>query len=162
MCPILHKNTAIFVCGLWPLRTMILIKPNIHFAVSVSQVTYYTCRLGTCTIAIYLSRNIQVCCTSLAAGMIAYLTKSNQCLNLVPCYAPSCILTSLRSASYVGWQRGTARICGRCWPPAAGLAAVDRCLLSAGRSAANQPAAAAAVDRWDRQTDERTNIKVLQ
>jgi len=30
-------------------------------------------------------------------------------------------------------------------------------ILSAGRSAANQPHAAAAVDRWDRQTDGRTD-----
>ena len=36
-------------------------------------------------------------------------------------------------------------------------AAVDRYILPTGRSAANPPAAVAAVDRWDRQTDERTD-----
>ena len=35
--------------------------------------------------------------------------------------------------------------------------AVDRYLLPAGRPAANPPHAAAAVDRWDRQTDRRTH-----
>jgi len=35
-------------------------------------------------------------------------------------------------------------------------AAVDRYLLPAGPTAANPPYAAAAVDRWDRQTDTRT------
>jgi len=37
------------------------------------------------------------------------------------------------------------------------VAAVDRHLLSAGRSAANPPHAAAAVDRRERQTDGRTD-----
>ena len=37
------------------------------------------------------------------------------------------------------------------WP-----AAIDRCLLSTGRSAVNPPGAVAAVDRRDRQTDGRT------
>ena len=36
-------------------------------------------------------------------------------------------------------------------------AAIDRHLLSARRSAANPPQAAAATDRWDRQTDGRTD-----
>ena len=36
-------------------------------------------------------------------------------------------------------------------------AAIDRYLLPAGRLAANQPADVAAVNRWDRQTDGRTN-----
>jgi len=36
------------------------------------------------------------------------------------------------------------------------LAVVDRYLLPTGRSAANPPAAAAAVDRWDGRTDGRT------
>jgi len=36
-------------------------------------------------------------------------------------------------------------------------AAIDRCLLLAGRSAANPPVTVAAVDRWDRQTDGRTD-----
>jgi len=35
-------------------------------------------------------------------------------------------------------------------------AAIDRYLLPAGRRAASKPAAVAAVDRWDRQTDGRT------
>ena len=35
------------------------------------------------------------------------------------------------------------------------LAAIDRYFLPAGRSAANPPAAVAAVDRWDRRTDAR-------
>jgi len=39
------------------------------------------------------------------------------------------------------------------WYAAPTLAAVDRYLLPAGRSAANPPATAAAVERWDRQTD---------
>ena len=74
-----------------------------------------------------------------------------------------CVLDSLSksqqvclpSASYVGWQRDTARIC--CWPPCccapSPAAAIDRYLLPAGPAAANPPHAAAAVDRWDRQTD---------
>jgi len=37
-------------------------------------------------------------------------------------------------------------------------AAVDRYLLLARRSAANLPAAVAAVDRWDRQTDGRSIV----
>jgi len=37
-------------------------------------------------------------------------------------------------------------------------AAVDRYLLPAGRSAANQPAATVAIDRWDRQTDGRPTV----
>jgi len=36
-------------------------------------------------------------------------------------------------------------------------APIDQNLLPAGRSAANPPAAVAAVDRWDRQTDGRTD-----
>ena len=66
-----------------------------------------------------------------------------------------------RSASGVSRQRGTARIrCRglvllrrRC---CTGLrrAAVDRYLLPAGRSAANPPHAAAAIDRWDRHTTD--------
>jgi len=62
------------------------------------------------------------------------------------------ILTTLWSASSVGCQHDTARIC--CWAPAP--AAVNQYLLSTRRSAANPPHAAAAVDRWDRQTDRRT------
>ena len=66
-----------------------------------------------------------------------------------------------RSASGVSRQRGTARI--RCRGPVllrrrccTGLrrAAVDRYLLPAGRSAANPPHAAAAIDRWDRHTTD--------
>jgi len=41
-------------------------------------------------------------------------------------------------------------------PLGAGAAVVDRYLLLARRSAANPPHPAAAVDRWDRQTDGRT------
>jgi len=59
----------------------------------------------------------------------------------------------------VGWassyhsQHDATRIC--CWAPAP--AAIDRYLLQAPRSAVDQPhAAAAAVDRRDRQTDGRT------
>ena len=70
-----------------------------------------------------------------------------------------CKQTSLCSASSSGCQRDTARIC--CWAPAraarrllrARCAAINQYLLSAGRSAANPPQAAAAVDRWVRQTD---------
>jgi len=40
-------------------------------------------------------------------------------------------------------------------------AAVDRYILPAGRSAANPPHAAAAVDRTDRQTDGRTDTRPL-
>jgi len=36
-------------------------------------------------------------------------------------------------------------------------AAVDRCLLPARGSAANPPAAVAAVDRWDRETEGQTD-----
>jgi len=41
---------------------------------------------------------------------------------------------------------------------ASAAAAVDQYLLPAGRSAANPPATAAAVDRWDRQTDGRSTV----
>ena len=71
------------------------------------------------------------------------------------------IITSLCSASYISCQRDTARIC--CCVPCRGAAVtgrpaaavVDRYLLSAGRSAANPPHAAAAIDRRDRQTNRR-------
>jgi len=81
--------------------------------------------------------------------------------------------TGLCSASYVGCQRDTARIC--CWAPCCGCRAVRRApwlccarlqlsagacyrsispiLLSARRSATNPPAAA--VNRWDRRTDRQ-------
>jgi len=39
--------------------------------------------------------------------------------------------------------------------------AVDRYRMPAGRSAANTPHAAAAVDRWDRQTDGRTLNRLI-
>ena len=65
-------------------------------------------------------------------------------------------------ASSVGCQRDTVHhVC--CWAPCCGAVAVERWrllsidLLPAGRSAANPPAAVAAVDRWDRQTDGQTN-----
>jgi len=61
--------------------------------------------------------------------------------------------TSLCSASSFGCLNDTARIC--CW---ALSPANDRYLLSAGRSAANPQHAAAAVDRWNRQTDGRTDV----
>ena len=60
--------------------------------------------------------------------------------------------TSLCSASSFGCLNDTARIC--CW---ALSPAIDRYLLSAGRSAANPQHAAAAVDRWNRQTDGQTD-----
>jgi len=41
------------------------------------------------------------------------------------------------------------------------LAAIDRCLLPTGRSAAEPPAAVAVIDRWDRQTDGRTDSRPL-
>jgi len=44
---------------------------------------------------------------------------------------------------------------------ATAVAAIDRCVLPARRSAANPPAAAAAVDRRDRQTDGRTGTRPL-
>jgi len=47
------------------------------------------------------------------------------------------------------------------WYAAPAPAVIDRYLLPAGRSAANQPHAAAAVDRWDRQTDGRTDTGPL-
>jgi len=55
-------------------------------------------------------------------------------------------------------------LCRRCfnnnktdsWYAAPAPAAVDLYLLPAGRSAANQPPAAAAVDLWDRRTDGQT------
>ena len=40
--------------------------------------------------------------------------------------------------------------------PGAGARRVDRCVQHAGRSAANPPHAAAAVERWVRQTDGGT------
>jgi len=40
-------------------------------------------------------------------------------------------------------------------------AAIDRYLLFAGRSAANPPAAAAVVDRWDRRTDRMMDTMPL-
>ena len=39
--------------------------------------------------------------------------------------------------------------------PTAASAAIDRYLLPTGRSAANPPAAVAAIDRWNRRTDAR-------
>jgi len=39
-------------------------------------------------------------------------------------------------------------------------AAIDRYLLPAERSAANPPAAVAVVDRWDRQTEGRTDGEI--
>ena len=62
--------------------------------------------------------------------------------------------TSLWSASYVGCQRNTARIC--CWAPA-----ICRCLLPAGRSAANprrRPFLQSS-DGTDRQMDRQTDAK---
>jgi len=41
----------------------------------------------------------------------------------------------------------------------AGCHPVDQCLLSTWRSPVNPPHAAAAVDRWDRQTDRRTGVQ---
>jgi len=41
-------------------------------------------------------------------------------------------------------------------------AAIDRYFLPTRRSAANPPHAAAAVDRWDRQTDGRTDTRAFQ
>ena len=78
--------------------------------------------------------------------------------------------TSLCSASYIGCQCNTARICcepaapllhaeGTCsWYAAPAPASVDRCLMPEGRSAANPSATDAAVDRWDRQTDGRSTV----
>ena len=40
-------------------------------------------------------------------------------------------------------------------------AVIDRYLLPAGRSAADPPAAVVAVDRWDRETDGRTDARAL-
>jgi len=44
------------------------------------------------------------------------------------------------------------------WYAAPVAVAADRHLLPAERSAANPPASAAAVDRWDRQTDGRSTV----
>jgi len=41
-------------------------------------------------------------------------------------------------------------------------AAIDRYFLPTRRSAANSPHATAAVDRWDRQTDGRTDTRAFQ
>jgi len=50
----------------------------------------------------------------------------------------------------------------RSWYATPAPAAVDRYPLSAGRLAANPPITAAAVDRWDRQTDGRWNERTLR
>jgi len=41
-------------------------------------------------------------------------------------------------------------------------AAADRYILSAGHSAANQPATVALVDRWDRRTEEGTALTAIR
>jgi len=64
--------------------------------------------------------------------------------------------TSLCSASSLGCQHDTARIC--CWAQSPDI---DRYLLPATRSAANPPHAAAAVDWRDIQTDGRTDARTL-
>ena len=53
-------------------------------------------------------------------------------------------------------ERRRLHYCARSAPTA-----VDRYLLPAGRSAANPPAAVAAVDRWDRRTDGETDTRPL-
>jgi len=64
------------------------------------------------------------------------------------------IKTSLRnSASYVCWQRGTARVCCRAL---AVQQSIDRCVLAAGPTAANPLQWRAAADWWDEQTDRQT------
>jgi len=70
--------------------------------------------------------------------------------------------TSLCSASYVSWQRGTARICTAARRAAghSATAAVDRHLPPAGPAAAN-PQQHAAVYRWDRHTDGRTPYRYI-
>jgi len=64
------------------------------------------------------------------------------------------IETSLCWASFVGSQHDATRVC--CWAPA--HAAIDRYFLPTGRSAANPPAAVAAVNRWDRRTDRHPTV----
>ena len=58
---------------------------------------------------------------------------------------------SVCSASYVSWQRDTARSC--CWAPAVQQSIDISCPV--GLTAANPPHAATAVDRWPRQTDRQ-------
>ena len=64
------------------------------------------------------------------------------------------VVTGLCSASAVGCQHDTARIC--CRHLLHGARSYTVYLLPTGRSAANSPAAVAAVDRRDRRTDGRT------
>ena len=68
------------------------------------------------------------------------------------------------SASYVSCQRATARICCCCAAAAAGhpTPGSNRLVyLARGCSAANPPHAAAAVERWDRQTGRLTDTGPL-
>jgi len=78
------------------------------------------------------------------------------------------VLESLCSAFYGGCKRNTARLC--CWPPfccspcccgaVAAVrrpAAIDRCFLPTGTTAANPPQRHAAVNRWNRETNRRTD-----
>jgi len=83
-------------------------------------------------------------------------------------------ITGPCSASSVGFQRDAARVSAErraaaplllsgvnagacCTAPAA----IDRYLQPTGRSAANPPHAASALDRWDRHTDRRTDTRPL-
>jgi len=61
----------------------------------------------------------------------------------------------VESRPSAGSQRDANSVAKRAcsWYAAPVPAAIDRYLLPAGCSAANPPTAAAAVDRWDRQTD---------
>jgi len=63
----------------------------------------------------------------------------------------------LCSASYVSWQRDTARICC-CGCSRRSISAA----LPAGPTAANPPQRHVAAEWWDRQTDGRTNAQQFQ
>ena len=79
------------------------------------------------------------------------LTMTGFCITLCVLHARqatyTAIITRPCTASFLGCQHGTARICW--WAPAP---AVGRHLLPAVRSVANPPHVSAAVDRRDRQT----------
>jgi len=74
-----------------------------------------------------------------------------------PCFSVPPLISRCSTPS-VGCQHDAACICSCCapccWQPAP---AIGRYLLPARRSAANPLHAAAAVDRWDRQTDRHTD-----
>ena len=128
-----------------------------HKKTYTKQFFVYISSLISLPVQLFLCRLSVTCCSWVSYPI-------HLCMRVVYCDGnvrafSDCKQTSLCSASSSGCQRDTACIC--CWAPAraarrllrARCAAIDRYLLSAGRSAANPPQTAAAVDRWDRQTD---------